>query len=175
MPSADFCRSISTPFDVGSYIADRQISPGNAQTPSHLYLSRLRPMLSVSVWDFRVLCLLIQHGRHIRAGCSSGQCFACSFLQMPPRGRHPCRSASSSPDRVCKGLAPSSVCALPGAQKIPKPKGFRDTAPRTACKYEAYDQVQIESEIPLHLSVFLISLCSQNHAMFTGREHGWFW
>jgi hypothetical protein len=31
-------------------------------------------------------------------------CFACGFLQIPPNNGHPCRPASSSPDRVCRGL-----------------------------------------------------------------------
>jgi hypothetical protein len=47
--------------------------------------------------------------------CSSGQRFAYSFLQIPPRDGHPCRSANTSPCRVCSGLSPPSVCALPGA------------------------------------------------------------
>ena len=40
--------------------------------------------------------------------CSSGQCFACGFLQIPPRGGHPCRPASGSPCRAHRGLAPPS-------------------------------------------------------------------
>ncbi|GBE16126.1 hypothetical protein BMS3Abin14_02206 [bacterium BMS3Abin14] len=42
---------------------------------------------------------------------------ACGFLQIPPHGGHPCRPASSSPCRDCKGLTPPSGCALPGALK----------------------------------------------------------
>ncbi len=52
----------------------------------------------------------------LSAACSSGQRFAYSFLQIPPRDRHPCCSANTSPCRVCRGLAPPSECALPGAQ-----------------------------------------------------------
>jgi hypothetical protein len=48
---------------------------------------------------------------------SSGQCFACGFLQIPSHDGHPCRPANSSPCRVCEGLSPSNECALPGAQK----------------------------------------------------------
>ncbi len=51
----------------------------------------------------------------LSAGCSSGQRFAYSFLQIPPRDGHPCRSANTSPCRVCRGLSPPSECALPGA------------------------------------------------------------
>ena len=48
--------------------------------------------------------------------CSSGQRFACGFLQIPPHDGHPCRPASSSPCRACRELTPPSRCALPGAQ-----------------------------------------------------------
>ena len=51
----------------------------------------------------------------LSASCSSSQRFACGFLQIPPRDGHPCRSANTSPCRVCRGLAPPSKCALPGA------------------------------------------------------------
>jgi len=47
--------------------------------------------------------------------CSSDQRFACGFLQIRSRPRHPCRSASTSPCRVCRGLPPPSERALPGA------------------------------------------------------------
>ena len=58
----------------------------------------------------------------ICGSCSSSQRFAFGFLQIPPRDGHPCRSANSSPYRACKGLAPSSKRALPGAQrKRPSP------------------------------------------------------
>src|SRR5262249_11039995 len=53
----------------------------------------------------------------LSASCSSGQRFAFSFLQIPPRGGHPCCSANTSPCRVCRGLSPPSECALPGAPK----------------------------------------------------------
>src|SRR6266536_1704940 len=53
----------------------------------------------------------------LSASCSSGQRFASSFLQIPPRDGHPCRSANTSPCRVCRGLSPPSECALPGAPK----------------------------------------------------------
>ena len=51
----------------------------------------------------------------LSASCSSSQRFAYGFLQIPPRGGHPCRSANTSPCRVCRGLSPPSECALPGA------------------------------------------------------------
>src|SRR5271165_1127491 len=51
----------------------------------------------------------------LSASYSSGQRFAYSFLQIPPRDGHPCRSANTSPGRVGRGLSPPSECALPGA------------------------------------------------------------
>jgi len=53
----------------------------------------------------------------LSASCSSGQRFAFGFLQIPPRDGHPCRSANTSPCRVCRGLSPPSECALPGAHE----------------------------------------------------------
>src|SRR5690625_1712227 len=78
-------------------------------------------MLSVQEQDFRDICLLIQHDRLKCDSCTSGQRFAFGFLQIPPHDEHPCRSASSSPCRACRGLPPPSECALPGAQKIAPP------------------------------------------------------
>ena len=42
MPSADFWRFLPTPFNAGSTMANRQISPGIAHSPSRLCLSDLR-------------------------------------------------------------------------------------------------------------------------------------
>lgn len=47
----------------------------------------------------------------LSASYSSGQHFACGFLQIPPRDGHPCRSANISPCRVCRGLTPHSHSA----------------------------------------------------------------
>src|SRR5439155_16277480 len=78
--------------------------------------------LSVQVSDFEDSCLLIQLARLICVSCSSGQRFACGFLQIPPRDGHPCRPANSSPCRVCRRLSLPSECALPGARSK---KAFR--------------------------------------------------
>ena len=72
-------------------------------------------VLSVQVLDFEDMCLLVQHARLICDFCSSGQRFACGFLQIPPHGGHPCRPANDSPCRVRRELSPPSGCALPGA------------------------------------------------------------
>jgi len=72
---------------------------------------------SVQALDFESICPLIRCGCLLCGSCSSNQRFACGFLQIPPRGGHPCRPASTSPCRVCIGLQPTSQCALPGAQR----------------------------------------------------------
>src|SRR2546429_9022231 len=73
--------------------------------------------LSVQVLDFESICPLIQLARLICDFCSSGQRFACSFLQIPPRDGHPCRPANDSPCRVRRILSLPSKSALPGAQQ----------------------------------------------------------
>ena len=86
------------------------------RTHLHAYARRIYVKLSVQVSDFEDICLLIQLARLICDFCSSGQRFACGFLQIPPRDGHPCRPANSSPCRVCRRLSLPSKCALPGAQ-----------------------------------------------------------
>src|SRR5215211_5640402 len=73
---------------------------------------------SVQVSDFEEICPLIQLARLLCDFCSSGQRFACGFLQIPPRDGHPCRPANDSPCRVRRRLSLPSECALPGAQKL---------------------------------------------------------
>src|SRR2546427_12042373 len=58
------------------------------------------PKLSVQVLDFEDIRLLIQLARLICDFCSSGQRFACGFLQIPSRSGHPCRPAIDSPCRL---------------------------------------------------------------------------
>jgi len=59
---------------------------------------------------------LAQMGPPISAGCSSDRSFAYSFLQIPPRGGHPCCSASSSHHQ---GLQSSRAKALDGLRMMP--------------------------------------------------------
>ena len=49
--------------------------------------------------------------------CSSARDFACGFLQIPPRGGHPCRSANTSYYQACSGLSPPSYCPWRAYQK----------------------------------------------------------
>src|SRR6058998_462622 len=81
--------------------------------------------LSVQVLDFEDMRLLIQLARLICDFCSSGQRFACGFLQIPTRVGHPCRPANGSPCRVRRRLSLPSECALPGAHtKTPQKARF---------------------------------------------------
>jgi hypothetical protein len=54
------------------------------------------------------------------ASCSSGQRFVSSLLRTPSHPGRPCRAASTSPCRVCRGLSPPRECALPGAREKKK-------------------------------------------------------
>lgn len=120
MASADFWRFVPTPFDAGSPKATAR-SPRVLRTHLHAYAGR------IYVTAFRASTgLCIYWPAHpavppLSAACSSGQRFAYSFLQIPPRDRHPCRSANTSPCRVCRGLSPPSECALPGAPERGRP------------------------------------------------------
>ena len=117
MASADFCHGIRAPLDTLSQSRQHGRSPRVLRTHLHPYACR------IYVTAFRAstgLCVYWPAHPAVpprSASCSSGQRFAYSFLQIPPRDGHPCRSANTSPCRVCRGLAPPSECALPGAPK----------------------------------------------------------
>ena len=74
---------------------------------------------SVQVLGFDEYGHLTPPCRLVSASCSSGQRFAFDFLQIPPRGGHPCRSASTSPCRVCRGLSPPSHPEAPPSGTAP--------------------------------------------------------
>ena len=117
MASADFCHGIRAPLDALSHSRQYGRSPRVLLTHLHAYACR------IYVTAFRASTgLCIYWPAHpavppLSASCSSGQRFAYSFLQIPPRDGHPCRSANTSPCRVFRGLSLPSECALPGAQK----------------------------------------------------------
>ena len=90
--------------------------PGYCALTFPLMPAAFTSKLSVQVLDFEECCLLIQLCRLLCGFYSSGQRFACGFLQIPPRDGHPCRSANDSPCRVRRGLSPPNERALPGAQ-----------------------------------------------------------
>src|SRR5215469_15608907 len=145
MPSADFWRSFPTPLSVGSTQADRQISPGMTHSASRLCPSDIRRSVPCKYWALHILACSPRCADLISASCSSGQRFASSFLRIPPRGGHPCRSANTSPCRVCRGLSPPSECALPGA---PKNKGADEPAPRDASYPSLEREFHPKTELP---------------------------
>src|ERR1700740_3033407 len=100
---------------------------------------------SVQVLGFDSFGRLTRTRCLLSASCSSGQRFACGFLQIPSRPGHPCRSANSSPCRASRGLSPPGECALPGA---PKQKGGRS---RLCC----LENFRLESANVLCLPAFL--------------------
>ena len=119
MASADFCRPAPPPRGDGSLKqADRP--PRVMRTPLPAYPRRIyaRALLR-QISDFEDTCLLLRRVRLVCDSCSSGPRFAIGFLQTPPRGGSPCRSADTSLCRACRGLPPPSECALPGARKEP--------------------------------------------------------
>ena len=96
--------------------------PGYCALTFTLMPGTCTPVSAVQVLDFEDIGLLIRHERLLCASCSSGQRFACGFLQIPPHDGHPCRLANDSPCRGHRRLALLSECALPGAPtKKPRP------------------------------------------------------
>ena len=107
MPSADFCQPIPAPLDAGStWQVDRP--PRVRHATFTLIPAAYTTVPSMQVLGFEDIRLLTQYDRLVCDSCSSGQCFACGFLQIPPRGGHPCRPANRSPCRAGRGLAPPS-------------------------------------------------------------------
>ena len=107
MPSADFCRFIPPPRSDGS---TWQIGrpPRVRRATFTLIPAAYTATSSVQVSGFEEIGLLTRCDRLICDSCSSGQCFAFGFLQIPPRDGHPCRSANRSPCRADRGLSPPS-------------------------------------------------------------------
>lgn len=107
MASADFCPPIPPPHDSSS---QRQIdrSPRVMHATFTLMPAASTSAVSVQVLGFEDNRLLTHCDRLVCDSCSSGQCFAFGFLQIPPRDGHPCRSANCSPCRANRGLSPPS-------------------------------------------------------------------
>ena len=107
MAAADFCQPIPVPYDAGS---TRQVGrpPMARRATLPLMPAAFTTVPSVQVPGFEDISLLAQYGSLACDFCSSGQCFACGFLQIPPSGGHPCRPANRSPCRAVRGLSPPS-------------------------------------------------------------------
>jgi hypothetical protein len=107
MASADFCCPIPISLDTGSQWQNNR-PPKVMRVTFPLMPAEYTSAVSVQVLGFKDICLFTHCGRLICDFCSSGQCFAFGFLQIPPRDGHPCRSANRSPCRVDSGLSPPS-------------------------------------------------------------------
>lgn len=83
--------------------------PGQCAITCTLIPAASTSISSVQVLDFESICPLIRYGCLLCSSCSSGQCFACGFLQIPPHDGHPCRLANRSPCRAGRGL-PITFC-----------------------------------------------------------------
>jgi len=96
MASADFCQPLSPPCDGLSQTAGRQISQGKTRDFPPIHPPHIRRLAPDDI-GLRVFTPSRPAGRRLRCGsCSSDQEFAFRFLQIPPRGGHPCGSARSS-------------------------------------------------------------------------------
>ena len=123
MASADFCQPIPAPLDAGSTgQADRP--PRAIRATFTLMPAAFTTVLSVQVSGVEDISLLTQYGRLLCNSCSSGQCFACGFLQIPPRDGHPCRPANRSPCRAGRGLLPPSHPTATTAVEIAQTKAL---------------------------------------------------
>ncbi|KKK52802.1 hypothetical protein LCGC14_3101240, partial [marine sediment metagenome] len=107
MASADFCYPIPTSYNAGSQRQDDR-PPKVIRVTFPFIPAASTSAVSVQVSGFEDKGLLTHCDRLLCDFCSSGQCFAFSFLQIPPRDGHPCRSANRSPCRVDSGLSPPS-------------------------------------------------------------------
>ena len=124
--------------------------------------------------------------------CSSGQCFAFGFLQIPPHGGHPCRSANRSPCRsanrspcrVGRGLSPPShpvtttatrtapvkaLRAMPGAHKKTHLSGFAGCSKETDQDFSlAAQAIANKTTTPVITSIYRSSFC------FVGSQNSYF-
>ena len=95
-------------------MANDQTSPGNAPLPSRLCPPHIQGKIPGKYWTLKLNAF--SSSPPASCGfCTSGQRFAFTFLQIPPRDRHPWRSANGSPYRVRTGLGDFSPHPQVGA------------------------------------------------------------
>jgi hypothetical protein len=96
MASADFWQPVPTPLDAGSTRQTAR-SPRVIRVTFLPYTRRIYCLtLPDDYWALKIVAFSPGWDSLICGFCSSGRDFACGFLRIPPRGRHPCRSASGS-------------------------------------------------------------------------------
>ena len=121
MASADFYSPILLSLDNGSQWQESR-PPRVRRVTCPLIPAASTSAVSVQVSGFGDMRLLTHCDRLLCDSCSSGQWFACGFLQIPPRNGHPCRSANRSPYRADSGFAPPSHPATT-TTRLPKGTG----------------------------------------------------
>ena len=138
MPSAEFCTAIPTPLDVSSTWQLCR-SPRVSRTHLHAYAAQQVPLgdacriyaalfrASTGLWPFSM--------PHPSASPRIRFLFVrpALCLGLPSDSQSPAKPlplANTSPCRVCRGLAPPSECALPGARKK---RGIPKRIPRVYC------------------------------------------
>jgi len=124
-------------------MADVQLSQGNARD-LHAVSVGYTERHSMQVLGITSRSPLTHTASPLSASCASDQHFACSFLQIPDRSGHPCRSATTSPCRVWRGLSPPShrptttrVRTAPVTALRAMPGALQEGAPCRAHKQEA--------------------------------------
>ena len=162
MASADFCLPISTPRDADSlWQGSRPPEVMRATFP--LIPAASTSAVSVQASGFESLGLLIHCDRLICDSCSSGQCFAFGFLQIPPHDGHPCRSANRSPCQADSGLSPPSH---------PATTACTGTAPVGATRH-----TRRTKKNPTDCSIGLFNLMLDDDLLSHGEtphdHHGW--
>ena len=103
-----------SPFRVTAYAACAHISPRYCVSFFSMYPSHILSM-GLGHKDFVLQRKLIHPSPAQWDSCSSGRKFAYSFLQIPPRGGHPCCSANNYCSHSLFGTFTLKVMYMPGA------------------------------------------------------------
>ena len=101
-------------------MAHTQVSPGMTPLPSRLCPSHLRPRLPYRVWTLTIFAVSSDALASMRF-LFVEPAFCLRLPSSSPSRSRTCRAASTSSCQVCNELSSSGRCALPGAQKKPRP------------------------------------------------------
>ena len=116
MPAADSSSAFPPPLDSGSHGGSVRGLPGSCAHTSTLIRAASTPRPSGQASGFDDICRLISLAVPFLRFLFITAAFCLRLPSDPPRGGHPCRPASTSPCRACRGLQPPYGRALPDAQ-----------------------------------------------------------